>query len=272
MIKYYLICTFLCAPFFIDAQTKLADSLLAAGNYLQARVAYERLLYQGYSLPNDVLLKKSYCLKAQSQYEEAYNTLQRADFFQGADSLKFNLYYESALNAYLAGKYDLCLSKVQEQHYYLPELNSPMIDLLEIMALNQQQKISDAEKKFNQFVTRYQLPNPNPYSNRKFRKLKNPEKAESMSHLLPGVGQMYAGYVGQGLISLGIQAGCVAFAGISFIEGYYFSGAFTGVGLFYMFNNGGARHARYLAEQKNKERITELNSEVKNVAAKAIKK
>ncbi|MBS1490144.1 MAG: hypothetical protein JSS93_06440 [Bacteroidetes bacterium] len=271
MIKFYLICIFLCAPFFIKAQTKLADSLFTAGQYLQARVEYERLLYLGLSSPNELLLKKSYCLKAQQQYEEAYHTLQRADFFKGSDSLQFKLYYESALNAYLSGKYDLCLNKIQEEYYYLPQIHSPFLELLEIMTLNQQQNISEANEKYNEFVIRHHLSTSSPYTAKKFRKLKNPERAESMSHLLPGVGQLYAGFPGRGITSLAIQAGLVTFAGVSFLNGYYFSGAFTGVGLFYMFNNGGARHAHYLAEKKNREIITKLNNEIKKIASEVIK-
>jgi len=273
MIKYYLICTFLCVPFFINAQAvQKADSLFNAGEFLQARVEYERLLF--YSKPdNSIFLKKSYCAKAEAKYEEAYNTLQRADFFQGSDSLKFKLYYESALNAYLAGKYDLSLNKIQELQYYLPGISQPIADLLEILTLNQQQKLAEAEKKYKSFCLKYALVNaPDIYQPKKFRKLKNPVKAESISHFLPGIGQMYAGYAVRGITSGLIQSGLLAFTAISFINGYYFSGAFTGMGLFYMFNNGGARHAQYLAEKRNRILVDQLNSKVIGVAEKAIKK
>ncbi len=230
-------------------------------------------MFSGATETNLLLLKKSYCLKAEEKYEEAYTVLQRADFFQGSDSLKFKLYYESALNAFLFGKYDLSFNKIQELRYYLPAMAQPMIDLLEMLTLNQQQKLGEAEKIFASFLIQYHLANePNIYHNKKFKKFKNPAKAESVSHLLPGAGQMYAGYGGQGVTSLLIQSGLIAFTAYSFVNGFYFSGAFTGVGLFYMFNNGGARHAQYLAEKKNKELINQLNTEVKLMFAKAIKK
>ncbi|MBS1681117.1 MAG: hypothetical protein JST48_05345 [Bacteroidetes bacterium] len=273
IIRSYSICIFLCAPFFTKAQElRLADSLFARGEYLHARVEYERLLYKSTPNSNLILLKKSYCLKAEQKFENAYSTLQRADFFQGSDSLKFKLYYESILDAYLAAKYDLSLSKIQEIHYYLPEANSQLIDLIEILALNQQQKLAEAEKAFIAYQTKYKVTAAiNPFQKKKYKKLKKPEKAESISHLLPGVGQMYAGYFGRGLTSAVIQSGAVAFAVFSFLNGYYFSGAFTGVGLFYMFNNGGARHAKYLAEKKNGELIKNLNNEIKNIFEQTLK-
>jgi hypothetical protein len=42
--------------------------------------------------------------------------------------------------------------------------------------------------------------------------------------------------------------------------------------LFYMFNNGGARHAQYLAEKKNSELVNQLNQRIKISAQGIIKK
>lgn len=274
MIRFYLICTFLCAPFFTKGQTTAkADSLFQQRQYLLARVEYERLLFVGGQNNNSLLLKKSYCFKAERKFEEAYNTLQRADFFQGTDSMKLALYYETALTAHLALKYDLSVNKIREMQYYFPNYSNPLIDLVEILNLNYQYKLPEAKEKFAAFKTKYNLTETaNIYEKKKFRRLKNPEKAESISHYLPGVGQMYAGYPVRGLTSGLIQAGLLSFTAVSFLNGYYFSGAFTGMGLFSMFNNGGARHAQYLAEKRNELIINELNSAVKRVAANAIKK
>lgn len=274
MTRFYLTCTFLCAPFFINAQeTKKADSLFLTGEYLQARVEYERSLFNGSGNVNTLLLKKSYCLKAEGKYDLAFNTLARANFFTSSDSSQFKLYYESALNAFLAEKYDLALNKIQEYHYYLPSISQPMTDLLEVLTLHHLQRIKEAETKFIAFTKKYSVSDStNFYKEKKFKKLKDPVKAESISHLLPGVGQMYAGYAGQGVISFLLQSGMIAFTAYSFYNGYYFSGAFTGVGLFYMFNTGGARHAEYLAEKKNKALIAELDHKARKAISTTIKK
>ena len=272
MIKFYLICIFLCAPFFIDAQvTRKADSLFSADAYLPARVEYERLLFQHTTgITNLLILRKSYCFKAEGKYEDDYTTLQLANFFEEADSLKTKLYYESALNAYLAGKYDLAFNKVQESQYYLQGTEQPFIDLIEILILNQQHKLADAEKKYKSFCEKFGIAGkPDIYQN---KKLKDPEKAESISHFLPGIGQWYAGYMGRGITSGAIQAGLLLFTAYSFLNGYYFSGAFTGMGLFYMFNNGGARHAQYLAEKKNIELVNQINQTIMISAQEIVKK
>jgi TM2 domain-containing membrane protein YozV len=253
----------------------VADSLFATGNYLEARVGYERLLFSGSENVNLLLLKKSYCFKAESKFEEAYEMLQRADFFGGEDSIRFQLYYECALNSFLAHRYDLSLNKLQELHYYFPSKTNQAMEILEILTLNQMKKWDEAEKKYDLFISKNSILTTEAtalYKEQKPRKLKNPDKAETLSLLFPGAGQMYAGYVGQGLTSFGIQAGLVTFAIYSFVNGFYFSGAFTGVGLFYMFYNGGARHAKYLAEKRNHEKMDEFNEEVKQILSGGIKK
>jgi TM2 domain-containing membrane protein YozV len=82
-------------------------------------------------------------------------------------------------------------------------------------------------------------------------KWKNPDKAFNLSFFLPGVGQMYAGYPVRGLVSGGIQAALVGFSAYSIYQGYFFTGAMTGVALFYTFYFGGARYASRLAGQHN---------------------
>jgi len=239
---------------------------------LPARVAYERLLFYGISDIDYVLLKKSYCLKAEGKFYEAFSTLQRADLFNVSDSLKAILYNEKALVSFLAGKSDLTLSILQEFRYYFPGNSTPLSDALEILALNQQKKWVDAEKKFISFVERYDINGSNLYNEGNLPRLKNPTKAETLSFIIPGSGQLYAGYPGQAFTSVLIQCGLVAFTVYSFVNGYYVSGAFTGVGLFSFFYNGGAGHARELAEKRNTEQLLKFNEKVKTVLEKAIKK
>lgn len=260
-----MICTFPFAPFFTRAQSlAAADSLFEEGRYLEARVAYEYLLFQrpgASDRVNLLLLKKAYCFKAEGLYNEAYETLQQADFFAGSDSLKQTLYYEVALAAYVSGQHDVALSRLQEMFYYFPDHNLPMAFLLEILCLNQLQRWDDAAKRYQQLQTRLHLAGDNPYKGRRI-KPKNPDRAETWSYVLPGSGQVYAGYGARGFSSLLLQSACAAFATYSFLNGFYFSGAFTGVSLFYMFYNGGARYARSLTEKTNAKRLNALNEAV----------
>ena len=233
---------------------------------------YERLLFEKAGDVNELLLKKSYCLKAEGKYQAGYETLQRADLFHGTDSLRATLYYEMALHSYLNGRYDVALGHVQELNYYLPDQILPRAELIEVLALNQLKRWQEAEKKFMAMQTKYGMRQAVTYADLRPGKLKNPDRAENWSFVLPGSGQMYAGYWGRGLTSLVIQAGLVAFTAYSFVNGFYFSGAFTGGGLFYMFYNGGTRHASYLAQKGNQQKIDRLNDRVMTTLEPVIKK
>jgi hypothetical protein len=262
-IKYCLTCIFLCAPFFSRAQVALGDSLFIAGDFGKAFIAYEYFLFNRTGQPqtNLILLKSSYCLKQTGKFEKARVVLDRADFYSGSDSLRFLLFYEYAVNSMLANKFDLALSKMEEMHNEFRDTTKLAIILpLEIMALNELQRWPEAHKKYLRLA-----PNePDPYQEILSFKMKNPDKAFSLSYYFPGAGQMYAGYFWKGLASTLLNAGLIYFSIWNFSNGYFFSGAFTGVALFYLSYNGGAKYAATLARQHNEERIRTFNEKIKS--------
>jgi hypothetical protein len=268
--KFYLIYIYLCAPFFINAQIHVGDSLFNNEQWLAARVAYERALYQGVTSIdqyNTLLLKKALCFKAEKNFDAAYQVLVKSSFYEGSDSIKLLLYYEAALNAYLSNKPDISIGLIQEQSFYLQDTDQKnQLLFLEIIALNEMQQWQEAEKSFLLYTQINRLDNTegiyDEILNYKFKKIK---KAENLSYILPGVGQMYAGYPLRGLLSGAIQGGLVYLSLSSFLNGYYFSGTFTGVALFYMFYNGGARYASKLATRNNEEKVAEFNTKIKEI-------
>ena len=75
-----------------------------------------------------------------------------------------------------------------------------------------------------------------------------------MSFLMPGLGQIYAGYAKEGLVSAGLQALALGFGVYHVLNRYYMIGFFTGAGLFQTFYFGGARRASIMAEETNRKR------------------
>ena len=88
-------------------------------------------------------------------------------------------------------------------------------------------------------------------------KLKNPKKAKLMSFFVPGLGQMYSGKVGKGLLSLGLTGGFVALGVYAGINKHYIFALVSAMGISQRFWLGGARYAEFLAKQHNQE----LNSD-----------
>jgi hypothetical protein len=248
----------------------VGDSLFSQEQWLAARVAYERVLFKNAVSPetyNLILLKKAYCFKAEGKFDEAYKVLTKASVYEVSDSIKFLLYYETALNAYLSNKPDISFGTIQEFNYNLSDDRyKNQLLFLEILSLNELKQWSEAENKFLKYLQISNLPDQhdayNEILNHKFKKIK---KAENLSYVLPGVGQMYAGYPLRGLLSGGIQVGLIYFSVTSFLNGYFFSGTFTGVALFYMFYNGGARYAAKLATKNNEEKSLAFNNKIKQL-------
>ncbi len=262
-----MICIFPCAPFFSKAQVALADSLNSSGDFQRAVVAYEYALFRG--LPpteaNPVLLKSAQCLKKLGKYGQAISQLDRADLYNERDSLRFLLFYEYALNALLGSRPDIALSKMKEARYELTDTSDITLLLpLEILAFNEMHQWKDAQAKYLQFAKSHSLAF-DPYPEILSFKKKDPDRAMSISYWLPGVGQMYAGYFWKGFVSSMLNLGLVGFSTWSFLNGYFYSGAFTGVALFYLSYNGGARYAEALANQYNKTKVDAFNAKVKKL-------
>lgn len=260
--QFLWICIFLFVQFSGKAQVTFADSLFNANNYLEAGVEYERLLFEGNNdlTINEILLKKSYCYKAQNNFEKALETLQRSDFYTGTDSIRFQLLYESILTAYLSGRFDLTLSLMDELKYNFNSETNFTIEVLEILTLSQLMKWPEAKSKFISLSTKHNLDLDSTLFDQVLkRKFKKPEKAIILSYLLPGSGLIYAGAPIRGLTSTTLQAGAILMIIHGLTEGYFFTGSLTGAALFYVFYNGGAQYAATLTTKRNEDRINNFN-------------
>lgn len=263
--RFLWICIFLFARFSGNAQASYADSLFKAGSYLEAGVEYERLIFEGSKnlTPNEILLRKSYCYKEQGNFEMSLETLQRSDYYSGSDSIRFQLFYESVLSAYLSGRFDLSLSLINELRYNFDYKTNFSLDVLEIMALTQLMKWKEAKNKFNTLSTQHNLSLDTTIFDQVLkRKFKKPEKALTLSYLLPGSGLIYAGAPVRGITSVSLQTGAMLMAIHGLKEGYFFSGALTGAALFYVFYNGGAQYAATLSAKRNEARIDNFKADL----------
>lgn len=235
--------------------------------YAKAAIAYEYAVFRSDepALFALALEKKAMALKQLERFEEAFQALQRIDVYSQSDTIAQRLLYQMALTAFLSEKYDIALSKIVEGIVIPSNRDKFDFDLLEILALNNLRRWEEARQKFLIFKQTYAVQIVDPYSNPKLYQMKKLKTAETLSYFLPGTGQWYAGAFGKGVTSALINGLFVTFAAVSFWNGFYFSGMFTGVSLFYIFYNGGIRHATVLAEQYNNDKADRFNHSVQNV-------
>jgi tetratricopeptide (TPR) repeat protein len=272
------ICIFLSVPFLTNGQGNSANSLCNLHEPNLSAVFLEKAVFEAQTQneKNIALLEKAYCYKENGSYKRAAETLERAFPSSSNDSTKFLIGYELALCHYLDDQYTKSLLfLIQLKNTVQDEKLLEKVTYLEVLLAHENQNWEKA----NGLVMEMKFIDPvfadsinTLYSNLNNLKLKDPEKAESISYFIPGSGQMYAGKVFRGVSSLVIQSGLLVFAGYSFLNGYYFSGTFTGVSLFYVFYMGGARHARYLAEEYNRQEIAKKRNKVENYLFEEIKK
>jgi len=264
--RFCLICTFLCGICSIgNAQTGLsaADSLFASGQYLAARVGYERVLFStaGSDAVVAASLGKAACLKQQGLYAAAVTFLNAQIQTNLPDSLVYQLRHEQILCAYLAGQFENTLSLVERLPYLYPDVPpAPFLLAVRILALNELQRWPQADTAYHELaaLVRAEPTQANLYANTP--RLKSEKKAQWLSTFIPGAGQLYAGRPGEAALSVLVQSAGLYFGVASFVQGYYLSAWGVGAGLFGSFHAGGVRRAEVLVRQRNQKHANAFNA------------
>lgn len=270
IIKYCLTCIFLCAIFLTKAQdgvTTQADSLLKTGDYFGASIEYERVLFVGTADWKTVyacITGKLNCLKKLEKFKEAVAFV--GDYLNTSlpDTIVCKLLYEQALCSYLAKNYENTVSLSTQIENSYPAFNGiPVLNMLKIFSLNELNKWAEAKSEYTRLILKYNTEGASPPTDlyATLPKLKSEKKAQWLSTLIPGGGQLYAGKPLESLASIMIQGAGVYYAIISWNSGYYIS-AWLGVGIFGSFHNGGVRRAEALVQQYNASKIKEFNYSV----------
>ncbi len=277
IVRFYLIWIFLCNVFFVKAQRidvfSYPDSLFNSGNFKLAAVEYERIYFisDDIDTKNDALLKKSFCYKQDNQYEVAAKTLKRIDFNNINDSTYYKSCYEYALNTFLNEDYKETILQLNEMHTkQIDTFNNNNLLVLRILTLNELRKWDEANTSLINYIKTNNI-KVDSFAFKKLSKkpgLKNEKLAKNISYFFPGSGQIYSGHWGRGLSSLILSGAFATYTYVSFINGFYYAGVFSGFSTFRMFWTGGANYAEYLAKQKNKDRITKHNKKIKDLIYK----
>lgn len=284
MTKFYLICTFLCVLSLTNTYAqdfREGDSLLIAKCFDEALLAYERSYFEITEMSDNVLsseivqevknncvLRKVYCLKTMGKFEEASKTALRFDFTNLSDSSQYALRNELVVCYYLSGFYEDALSQIQQLKFYVKDsLLQQRSDIWQILCLTQLKRYGEAKDVFREYIKRKSssIDVDSVFAFEKATGFRDIKKAVTLATFIPGVGMLYVGNKTEGFVSLGLQAATLGFGIHNVLNGYYFSGFFTGFGLFQAFYFGGIRHTELLAERKNKQLADEYTKAITKV-------
>ena len=255
IIALSLTCVSLLVGFSTKGQEiKIADSLLAARNFELASVYYEKAIFHADNPKdyNSYLRKQADLYKKVKKFDKSAEALERINKSNLTTLEKSDLFYQLSFSYFMIDNY--AKSYFNWLQYEIIVSQDPSEDalLLKTLLFAKLEKWKESQNAFLAYTKDSSNSSQEVFSAIEKIKKKSPEKAENLSYIIPGAGQVYAGKPLRGLTSFAIQGGLLAFAAYNFFNGYYFSGTFTGVSLFYVFYMGGARHAGYLAEEYNK--------------------
>lgn len=281
-----LICTFLSGGYSISNAQSVGiftepDSLFLIKQYDEALIAFERIHYfsSDGNIKTEALYRKAECLKQLKRFNDAERCLIRIDLSELKDSISYNIRYQMALCAYLGSHFTDAESYLTQLFFYLPDSNLTYHALpLYALVLNEEQKWKEAEQKLDLYISFLTKKDSlvhsitDLYTKKNIPKLKNLEKARLLSTLLPGTGQMYAGYFWEGVGSASAQVVCLAFTGVAIWQKYYISSLFVGYSTFFRFYQGGLLRVEYLVNKKNYELTRKYNDKLKNAITEIMEK
>ncbi len=255
-----------------------AEAMFRAGQYPDAAIAYERASFWAGSaeLKAAAFLGKVQCLKAMKRYSEAVDVLNRVDHSAIYDSMAVQVRVQSALCSYLDGRFANASAQLQQLFFYVPDtiLTTSALPLY-ALSLNEQGKWSEAKSAIRTFVVRavkagslknHDLVRVNDaYDPIRLPLLKSARKARIWSSIVPGTGQAYAGFIGEGMASFGLNLSALAFLGLNIWNGYYITTFTVSTMLMQTTYNGGLSRTAKLVEQYNLEAKLTYNNALRNL-------
>lgn len=232
------------------------DSLFAAGNYDLAALAFYEEYYfeENPDFKANFLLKRVNSLKQIGEFTKAADELDKFNF-NCTNELKYKLKFEAALCYYLAG--DFLLSNLQLQwidRLYASQSNNKDCLRLKVIILAQLENYEELEKlvneeRFKVFFNADLMQNW--FVEYKTRKVKKENTAEWFSSFVPGWGQTYAGYFGEGVSGFILNAAALGFMGYNFWLTNYITTFTVGSGLLNKFYFGSRRRSVHLVKSRN---------------------
>jgi hypothetical protein len=98
-----------------------------------------------------------------------------------------------------------------------------------------------------------------------YPKLKDKDKAIKWATFLPGSGHIYAGYTGEGIMNLTLQAASLGFIGYHIYISHFVSAFTIGSGMFQHFYFGGINRVQFLVDKRNYINNRKFNDPVKDL-------
>lgn len=212
-IKFFFSFIFLCGIFLSSRAAVLkGDSLYTSGQYFEASIEYERMIFNAESQANLYYYKykKALCYKQLKKFDRALDELQQMYFPDSSDSLFQRVCYEQSLCFYLNGEPAKALWKIDDYYHRSSDTDSYRFFMpVRLLCLNETFQWNEAQECFMRLIQMQNFPPEkeaemelmvnNLYKKENLPHIRSIKKAENWSRFLPGSGQIYAGKTGEGI-------------------------------------------------------------------------
>ncbi len=239
-----------------------------ATDYDAEALRLERAVY-GSSTPaeyNRALLAKVEVRKRQGLWAEAVAELGRVRTFALAADQLGDYYWQRALCGYLAADFEGALAAVDEARFAI--VDSAALEqfyLIEALAAGEVGNWTRSNEAAQRIVAQIDNPAEREAVSERLAeiyndapRLRSPQVAWWLS-LVPGLGQMYAGELWSGVVSLAVNGGLAAFGVSEFMAGQWLSGWLVGGGLLSNTYFVGQERAKILTTRRNQRVLREHN-------------
>lgn len=279
--KYLLICVFLFVLYTNSGygQTDiLAKEKTGFESTIEPLIDLERIIF--FSDISDsishFIIQKAEIYKKTEQYSDVIYTLERLSFSTLSDSLKTAVYYELGLASFLNHNYQQSIAYAGQSLHsdFSNNLYLSLNQLLITLAYNELEKYDSGFENALIFVNHLEIPSSEKeilqndirqfYSEKNRPRFKKPAKAETMSAIIPGLGQCYSGYYAEGIANFTLHALLLSLSAYAVYETYYLTAYFGGINLLIRFYQGGTRRSNYLANKRNYILKKEYNKKIKD--------
>ncbi|MEZ4722991.1 MAG: hypothetical protein R2813_14040 [Flavobacteriales bacterium] len=221
------------------------------------------------------LISKADCYVRLRDLDEARKTMMRVNHFGLSDSLSERVRYQTALYSYLCQEFEQCNSQLLQLEQHSSERTNNEYLLLYALSLNETREWTMAREKLNTWLKNAPLDSIRHdsiwdaadrfYKLSKQPRYVDPERAKFFSSIVPGTGQLYAGYLFESAFSATmvlVGVGAAAY-GVLILK-YYVTGLMTGFVISQQFYTSGIRRADFLAQKRNFKAARKYNDKLKN--------
>lgn len=263
---------------------KYADSLFLSEDYFHASIEYERLIFYTTDKNETKLFtyKKALCFKHLGDYSKAIKYFQSIYFTSPKDTLYSYVSYNLAFCYYLVNEPINSLWKIDEfLNFTSDSLSYYNFIPLKILCHNELQEWEKARSEFTLLINYSITDNiekqfyiskiDSIYNKKHLPKILKVKKAKNLSRFIPGLGQAYAGKIGEGTVNFLINASILTFAIHQLYHRFYVTGYLGGLGLLNKTYTGGIKRAGMVASQANHNRMNEFNQEINALLIQTLK-